>query len=201
MGNTPPWALPANSYKGQFSSYPSLPATANDGDRADIPQLVGNDRIRLHYVAAQSRWAVDVGRTIATALDPCSVVSGAAGNYDQAFCFIPVGMWGEGEEWEFAQPTESGSSNTGSIISRIFLGAYESNWGMVASRRDAANIRFVRRSNNPRRTYLTIGGAVDNGLGYTYPDMSVPLEYRHRLTINNAGDSAYIVHSHIKRHA
>lgn len=189
---------PANL--GPFSSYSALPAGMPDGTTATIPRLVGGGGIRM--IVEGGRWAVEVGQVIASALDPFSVAgAGAATNYDQTFCTIPVGMWGEGEEWEFAQPTESASTNIGTVASRIFIGSYETTWQIAAARRDAAVIRFVRRNSNPRRTWLTIGTSVDNSLGYITPDMSQPLMYRHRLTFASAGDSGYIIHSHIKRHA
>lgn len=187
---------------GLFIDFAKLPSAANNGDLAYIPQLVGNELVRMRYVATSARWAVEVGQVIASAVDPFSVVgAGAAASYDQSFCTIPAGMWGENEEWEFAQPTESVSGNIGTVTSRIFVGAFESTWSLSASRRDSATVRFLRRNNNPRRSWLTVGQVVDYGLGYITPDMSQPLEYKHRLAIANAGDSAYIIHAHIRRTA
>ena len=200
--STPMWARVTNRDRGSFASFTALPESANDGDIACIPQLVGSEMIRMRYVAASARWAVEVGQVIASALDPFAVVgAGAATNYDKSFCTIPAWMWGENEEWEFAQPTETVAGNIGTVTSRIFLGSFESTWPIAASRRDAAVIRYVRRNNNPRRRYLTVGQFVDYGLGYIAPDMSQPIEYRHRLSFSNVGDSGYIIHSHIRRSA
>lgn len=57
-----------NSYgPPHYASYNSLPVIANDGDVATIPQLVGNERVKMHYVAADSAWEVEPGQCLINA--------------------------------------------------------------------------------------------------------------------------------------
>lgn len=69
------WVAQSSAAQPIYTTYDNLPSLANNGDIAYIPQLVGNELVRMRYIAADGRWVVERGQSVINAYNQFEVVS------------------------------------------------------------------------------------------------------------------------------
>jgi len=183
-----------------IASYDLLPAIALDGQEALVPRLVGGGFFRVRYMTASSRWGVCPGEVVAAQTDPHSVVTaGSTANVDITWLTVPAGIIGDGEEWEFSFPTETGA-NTGSDTTIIIHASSGVLSASTAANSTSGNIaRFYRSLTVLARTFQITNASVVTGIQRNTIDSSVSQPLKIRITPATIGNSTFVRHAQLRR--